>query len=119
MNHTRLKFFFNLTHNTCLDNEMLCIQDLNPVLNVQSDSFRAKVIMYSVISLGLFYANSLQLSLFTNRFLSLLVCLIMAQDARKRQFLPLISLLSCNFKSFLLRPPTLRIKMDSNTKKYK
>ena len=38
----------------CLVNEMLCIQDLKPTLNVQSDSLRAKV-----ISLALFYANSL------------------------------------------------------------
>ena len=29
----------------CLVNEMLCIQDLKPTLNVQSDSLRAKVFM--------------------------------------------------------------------------
>ena len=30
---------------TCLVNEMLCIQDLKPALNVQSDSPRTKVFM--------------------------------------------------------------------------
>ena len=29
----------------CLVNEMLCIQDLKPTLNVQSDSLRVKVFM--------------------------------------------------------------------------
>ena len=29
----------------CLVNEMLCIQDLKPALNAQSDSLRAKVFM--------------------------------------------------------------------------
>ena len=55
----------------CLVNEMLCIQDLNSALNVQSDFLRIKVHSIHVISLALVYANLLQLSLFTNHFFSL------------------------------------------------
>ena len=51
----------------CPINEMLCIQELKPALNVQSDSLRAKIF-------PLFYANSVQLSLFKNRLCNLEGC---------------------------------------------
>ena len=42
----RLNVIKNCTNKfDCLVNEMLCIQDLKPTLNVQSDSLRAKVFM--------------------------------------------------------------------------
>ena len=55
----------------------LCIQDLKPALNGTVFLFVLLILKsIYVSSLALFYTNSLQLSLFTNRFLSLIICYI-------------------------------------------
>ena len=43
-----------------MEQEMLCIQDFQPALNIQSDSLRAKD---HVISVALFYGRSLKAGL--------------------------------------------------------